>query len=88
MEVIMFLSKLEVARGRQYEKHHGELRGRVEFENAEGMKIEIPLDEELSKQVVGLCSDALVRSAKHAAGNMIAEVIAEHPEAIEDQTGE
>lgn len=85
----MFLSKLEISRGACYEKHHGELRGKAEFENAEGHKIEIPFDDQFSKEIVKLCADALVRSAKGAADNMVAEIITDNPHAaIEDLSTE
>lgn len=84
----MFLTNLEVSRGRSWDKDHGKLRGKIEFEDAKGVKFEIPLDESLSKQVVELCSEALVRSAKSAAENMVAEIIAESSHMIKDSSQE
>lgn len=52
----------------------GTIRGHVEFKNELGT-VELNLDDKLSKEVMAVCADALVRVSKQAAEEMSAQVL-------------
>jgi len=69
----MQLSKLLIRR-EEYGNNKGRLTGTVEFQGSCG-KVELPLDEELSKQIVDICAEGIVRVSRHVANDLTAEVI-------------
>ena len=71
------LSKVFISRN-EYGDDKGKLRGNVEFTGPHG-KVELPLDEQMSKEIVAVCADALVRSTRAVAENMTADIINDVP---------
>ncbi len=69
----IILNKLEIERAR-WGKNEGQLEGRVEFEGPAG-KVELTLDERLSKEVVNLCADAIVRAGQAVANELVAATL-------------
>ena len=55
-------------------ENKGKLTGRVEFSGPHG-KVELPLDEKMSHDMVAICSEAIVRMSKGVAEEMTADVI-------------
>ena len=71
------LNKLYITRS-EYGSCKGQLNGIVEFIGPHG-KIELPLDEQMSKDIIAICADALVRSSRAVAENMTADIINDVP---------
>jgi len=69
----MQLNRLTVIR-QEYGNEKGKLRGSIEFAGPHG-KVEIPLDERLSQEVVRLCSDGIVRISRQVAEELTADVV-------------
>jgi|TARA_Y100000310_G_scaffold219805_1_gene221223 hypothetical protein len=80
------LNKLEVHRP-QWGESEGKLVGKVEFKGPMG-KIEIGLDERLSKEVVELCADALVRAGQAAANELTAATLTQTGTALPAPNGD
>ena len=57
-----------------YGKEEGMLQGVVEFTGPRG-KVELELDEQLSQEVVNLCSDGIVRMSREIAAELTAEIV-------------
>jgi len=72
----MRLNKLSIHR-ETYGPSMGKLYGKIEFEGPHG-KIEIPLDEVLSQEIVRLCADGITRMSRDVAENLTADVIDGH----------
>ena len=71
------LNKLSVTRA-EWGDNKGQLSGTVEFTGPHG-KVELPLDEQMSKEIVAVCAEALVRSSRAVAENMTADIINDVP---------
>jgi len=69
----MQLKGLSITRS-EWGDRKGMLSGKVTFEGASG-EITLPLDEHLSKQIVDICAEGIVRVSRHVANNLTAEVI-------------
>ena len=71
---MMRLNKLNLTRP-EYGDNKGRLLGAVEFMDEAKGKIELPLDERLSKEIVALCADAIIRVTTAVANEITAEVL-------------
>lgn len=67
----MRLEKMFISRDWQDKE---KLRGAIEFSNELG-KIELVLDDDTSRQILGVCAESLVRIGQKAAAEMSAKVI-------------
>ena len=79
------LKQLMVMRS-EYGSNKGQLSGTVSFQGPHG-KVELPLDEQMSQDVINICADAIVRSAQEVATELTADVIAGTPQ-LEDNSEE
>ena len=79
----ILLSKLYITRA-EYGSAKGQLSGNIEFTGPHG-KVELPLDEQMSKDIVAVCADALVRSTRAVAENMTADIINDVPALTVDE---
>ena len=68
----MILKKLYINRGYGAD---GTLRGEIEFKTDGGNELKITLDEQLSADIVTLCSGAVARAGKVAAEALTAEAL-------------
>jgi len=73
----MQLTRLLVTRA-EYGKDKGRLSGNVEFAGPNG-KVELPLDEKLSHEILAICADGVVRASQQIATELTAQVINEVP---------
>ncbi len=73
----MQLQKIYITRD-EYGPNKGRLSGKVEFTGQNGAVV-LPLDDDLSKQVIAVCADSLVRASKDLANNLTAEIISATP---------
>lgn len=69
----MELQRLHISRI-EYGENKGCLMGVIEFSGPFG-KVELPLDKQLSKDILCLCSDAVVRVSKMVATELTADII-------------
>lgn len=69
----MQLNKLHITRS-EYGQDKGQLHGHVEFAGPHG-KVELPLDEILSQEIVSVCAEGIARMSRQIAENMTAEII-------------
>jgi len=75
---MMNLNKLYISRT-EWGAAKGKLQGNVEFIGPNG-KVELPLDEELSKQIVSLCADGIVRMSRSIATELTADTLDSTPQ--------
>lgn len=71
----MILKKLFISRGYGSD---GVLHGEVEFKSNSGSELKLKLDEQLSKEVVALCANAIARAGTEAANALTAEALNEN----------
>ena len=71
----------------EYGPAKGQLNGSIEFTGPHG-KVELPLDEQMSKEIVAACADALVRSSRAVAENITADIINDVPALTASDEGE
>ena len=67
------LTRVMISRN-EYGQAKGRLTGAVEFKGPHG-KVELPLDEEMSREVVRLCSEGILRVSRQVAEEMTADVL-------------
>lgn len=72
----MILEYLRVERNASYAPRPGEYKGTMKFQGDHG-SVEIPLDEELSQEVLKLCAESLTRATKTLASTLTAEMISQ-----------
>ncbi len=58
-----------------YGPNKGKYEGRVHFENHHAAAVEIPLNDNISREVLKVCADAVVEAGRDAARMITAEVI-------------
>ena len=71
------LQSLSVSRP-EWGDNKGKLEGNIVFNGPHG-KVQLPLDEQMSKEIVAVCAEALVRSSRAVAENMTADIINDVP---------
>lgn len=69
------LDKMAISRS-EYGKDKGTLLGTVQFSGPYG-EIKLPLDEKLSKDIIDVCSEGILRATKHMADIMTTEIISD-----------
>lgn len=74
----MVLEKLEVSKNASYEARPGEYSGKARFTGQHGA-VEIPLDHELSVEVLKLISTSMQRTAKDFGNLIAADIVAQAP---------
>ena len=68
----MKLKSLHIHRGYT---DNGKLRGELEFRTDEAVELKLPLDEQLSAEIIKLCADAIVRSGQNAANALTSSAL-------------
>lgn len=81
----MQLTKLNINRA-EYGRDVGKLSGTVEFSGPNG-KVQLPLDEKLSQDILSICADGVVRASQEVATELTAQIITDVP-ALADESGD
>ena len=73
MQTAIQLKQLFVTRS-EYGADKGQLKGKVEFAGPHG-NVELPLDEDTSREIVAICAGAIVRASQQVAQELTADVL-------------
>lgn len=79
----MILKNLHIHRGYQED---APLRGEIEFKTEDGNELKLKLDEQLSREIVVLCAQAVRRAGREAAKALVADASSQN--LIEHENGD
>ena len=77
----MQLTNLSVSRA-EWGEDKGKLSGTVTFDGPHG-KVQLPLDEKLSQDILAICADGVMRASQQIATELTAQIITDVPALID-----
>ncbi len=83
MNQLMQLKQLQITRS-EWGADKGKLSGAVKFMGPHG-QVKLPLDEQLSQDILKICADGVVRASQQIATELTADVMNECPALLSQQ---